>query len=160
MVAGVQRPGSFVLLSGPAGFGKTTLLSELVAQLERFVAWVSLDEGDNDPIQFWNYLIAACQSIHSELGETSLALLQAPQPLPDETIPALLINDIVQLQSDLVVVLDDYHTIQNTVILKGIPQTSAMGQSLDQTNFSGQFDKLYKRATNQDGFVQSKRARR
>lgn len=114
---GLVHPGSCVLLSGPAGYGKTSLLSEFAAKSRSLpVAWVSLDEGDNDPIRFWNYLIAACQSIHPELGETSLALLQTPQPLPGETIPTLLINDIVQLQSELVVVLDDYHTIQNTAI--------------------------------------------
>jgi len=113
--AGLRHPGSLVLLSGPAGFGKTSLLSEFAVGSSP-VAWLSLDEGDNDPIQFWTYLIAACQSVHSKIGESSLALLQAPQPLPDETIPALLINDIVQLQSELVVVLDDYHTIQNTAL--------------------------------------------
>lgn len=111
-----QRPGSLILLSGPAGFGKTTLLSEFVNQLPHCVAWISLDEADNDPIRFWTYVIAACQSVQTEIGESALALLQLPQPLPDETIPTLLINDIVRLQKDVVLVLDDYHTIQNSSI--------------------------------------------
>lgn len=116
LLAGLNRPGSFALLSGPAGFGKTTLLSEFVEEYERPVAWVSLDEGDSDPIQFWTYLITACQSIQREIGESGLALLQTPQFLPDETIPTILINDLVRLEDDLVLVLDDYHTIQNPSI--------------------------------------------
>src|SRR6266508_2927102 len=113
---GVNRPGSFVLLSGPAGFGKTTLLSEFVEQFVRRVAWVSLDEGDNDPIQFWTYLITACQSIQPKVGEAALAVLQTPQPLTDDVIPTLLINDLDRLESELILILDDYHIIQNPSI--------------------------------------------
>lgn len=58
IIASLSQPGSFVLLSGPAGFGKTTLLSEFVARHELPVAWVTLDEGDNEPVRFWSYLIA------------------------------------------------------------------------------------------------------
>ena len=112
----VERPGSFVLLSGPAGFGKTTLLSEFVTKLQHPVAWVSIDEGDNDPIRFWTYLITACQTIQRGIGESGLVLLQTPQPLPDETIPTILINDVVKLKNNLVLVLDDYHLIQNQSI--------------------------------------------
>ncbi len=116
LLAGVKHPGSFVLLSGPAGFGKTTLLSEWVAQLGQPAAWVSLDEGDNDPIRFWTYLIAACQSVQSGVGEAALALFHSPQPLPDDTIPTILINDLARLEGDLVLILDDYHVIQNQSI--------------------------------------------
>jgi LuxR family maltose regulon positive regulatory protein len=116
LLAGVKRPGSFVLLSGPAGFGKTTLLSEFAAEIQRSLAWVSLDEADNDPIRFWTYLLTACQSIRPEIGESGLTLLQTPQPLPEETLPTILINDLVRLGADLVIVLDDYHTIQNQTI--------------------------------------------
>lgn len=120
LLAGVNRPGSFVLLSGPAGFGKTTLLSEFVAEYQRSVAWVSLDEADNDPIRFWTYLVAACQSIQHDIGESALGLLQTPQQLPDETIPTILINDIQRSETDLVLVLDDFHTIQNQSIHKAL----------------------------------------
>lgn len=116
LLTAVKRPGSFVLLSGPAGFGKTTLLGDFVSELKCPVAWVSVDEGDNDPIRFWTYLITACQSIQRGVGESGLALLQSPQPLPDETIPTLLINDLVKLKNDLVLVLDDYHEIHNPSI--------------------------------------------
>lgn len=119
LLAGARRPGSFVLLSGPAGFGKTTLLSEFVAQLRPPVAWVSLDEGDNDPVRFWTYVIAACQTVREGLGESALGLFRTPQPLPVEAVPAILINDLVELDRDLVLVLDDYHTIQNENIHAG-----------------------------------------
>ncbi len=104
------------MLSGPAGFGKTTLLSEFADQLKGSVAWVSLEEGDNDPIRFWAYLIAACQSVQDGVGESALALFRAPQPLPVEAVPSILINDLARLDRDLVLVLDDYHAIHNETI--------------------------------------------
>ncbi len=116
LLAVLDQPGSFGLLSGPAGFGKTTLLSEFVAALRQPVAWVSVDAGDNDPIRFWSYVIAACQTIHVKAGESALPLLQLPQDLPVDTIPSILINDLAELEQDLVLILDDYHTIQNDTI--------------------------------------------
>lgn len=104
------------MVSGPAGFGKTTLLSEFAALYARPVAWLSLDEGDNDPTRFWRHLIAACQRVQETIGETALALLDSAQPLPAEAIPASIINDLVGLESDLVLVLDDFHAIQNATI--------------------------------------------
>lgn len=120
LLAGLQRPGNFTLLSGPAGFGKTTLLSELADQLKGSVAWVSLDEGDNDPVRFWSYLIAACQSVQAGVGESALALFLSIQPLPVESVPSILINDLAGLPRDLTLVLDDYHTIQNEAIHSGL----------------------------------------
>jgi LuxR family transcriptional regulator, maltose regulon positive regulatory protein len=116
LLAGVHRPASLTLLSGPAGFGKTTLLSELAGQLPRPAAWVSLDEGDNDPIRFWTYLIAACQSVQAGVGASALALFRAPQPFPDDAIPTILINDLARLPSRLVLILDDYHVIQQPAL--------------------------------------------
>lgn len=74
------------LISAPAGFGKTTLLSEWIPTSERCVAWVALDEGDNDPTRFWTYFIAALQTLRDDLAQDALALLQAPQPPPPESI--------------------------------------------------------------------------
>ena len=116
MLTGVSRPGILTLLSGPAGFGKTTLLSELISHYKGLVAWVSLDEGDNDPARFWSYLIAACQMVQAGVGESALPLFQSPQPLPEETIPTLLINDLTRLAGPSMLVLDDYHVIQNPSI--------------------------------------------
>jgi LuxR family maltose regulon positive regulatory protein len=111
-----QQTGSLVLVSGPPGFGKTTLLSEFVGKFHKPVAWVSLDRGDNDPIRFWTYLITALQSIHPEIGQSALALLHSPQSFPEETIPTLLINDIAEIPDTVVLILDDYHVIENVDI--------------------------------------------
>src|SRR5258705_13864092 len=70
------------LISAPAGFGKTTLVSEWVAGCERPAAWLSLDEGDNDPIRFLTYLVAALQTIAANVGQGVLGVLQSPQPPP------------------------------------------------------------------------------
>src|SRR5579859_5260578 len=74
--------GNLVLLSAPAGFGKTTLLSEWVEGIEWPVAWLSLDAGDNDPTRFLTYLVAAVQTIAPALGAGVLRALQSPQPPP------------------------------------------------------------------------------
>jgi LuxR family maltose regulon positive regulatory protein len=105
------------LVSAPAGFGKTTLLTEWLAAGpadpagERLVAWLSLDQADNDPVSFWNYVIAALRTVASGVGETSLALLQAPQPPPIETVLTVLLNELGTMAGEVVLVLDDYHVI-------------------------------------------------
>jgi ATP/maltotriose-dependent transcriptional regulator MalT len=78
--AGLHR--KLTLISAPAGFGKTTLLSEWVAGCERPVAWLSLDESDNDPARFLAYLVAALQTVQADVGQAALAALQSPQPPP------------------------------------------------------------------------------
>src|ERR1700694_4559702 len=70
------------LISAPAGFGKTTLVSEWLANGERPAAWLSLDEGDKDPKRFLTYLVAALQMIAGNIGEGVLGALQSPQPPP------------------------------------------------------------------------------
>ena len=75
------------LISAPAGFGKTTLVSEWVAGCERPVAWLSLDEGDNDPTRFLTYLVAALQTITTDIGNGVLVALQSPQPPINRCIP-------------------------------------------------------------------------
>jgi LuxR family maltose regulon positive regulatory protein len=120
LLSGVSRLGSFTLVSGPAGFGKTTLLSEFVSWLQQPAAWVSLDEGDNDPIQFWTYLITACRSILEDVGESALQLFNTQQLLPDDTVPTILINDLTTHDRSIVLVLDDYHAIQTPSIHAGL----------------------------------------
>jgi len=72
---------NLILISAPAGFGKTTLVSEWVEGIEQPTAWLSLGEGDNDPTRFLTYLVAALQTIATTLGEGVLGVLQSPQPL-------------------------------------------------------------------------------
>jgi len=114
------HPGhKLTLVSAPAGFGKTTLVSEWIAGNERPVAWLSLDGGDNDPIRFLTYVVAALQTlvlsgaagIGAHIGEEVLALLQSAQPPPAETILTALLNDIASVRDDFILVLDDYHAI-------------------------------------------------
>src|SRR5919201_2023359 len=102
---------NLTLVSAPAGFGKTTLVSAWAAACERKVAWLSLDERDNDPVRFLVHLVAAIQTVAPTVGETALALLQLPQPPPPESTVTALLNDVASRCDGLVLVLDDYHVI-------------------------------------------------
>ncbi len=111
---GLQR--KLTLVSAPAGFGKTTLLSEWGAQCGRPVAWVSLDSGDNDPARFWSYVTAALQAAGGGQGRDVPRVAQPYPSVPTETVLAGLINDIAEMDQDLVLVLDDYHWIESRSI--------------------------------------------
>src|SRR2546421_6303075 len=105
---------NLTLISAPAGFGKTTLVSAWVALIERpgaRTAWLSLDEGDNDPARFLAYLVAALQTIAAHIGEGVLGMLQSSQPPPPEEMLTALLNEITTLPDNFVLVLDDYHVI-------------------------------------------------
>jgi LuxR family maltose regulon positive regulatory protein len=83
--------GRLILISAPAGFGKTTMISQWLAgcgRLEPEVrpAWLSLDEGDSDPARFLTYLIAALRTVVAEIGEEALGMLQSPQPQLSRTV--------------------------------------------------------------------------
>jgi LuxR family maltose regulon positive regulatory protein len=111
---GLRR--KLTLVSAPAGFGKTTLLCEWIAQSQRRVAWISLDDGDNDPTRFWKLIIAALQTLSASLGINATALLRAQligQP-PIEAVLASLINDIAAIPTTdaIALVLDDYQFIK------------------------------------------------
>ncbi len=103
--------GKLTLISAPAGFGKTTLVSEWVADCKRPIAWLSLDEEDNDPTRFLTYLVAALQTIAPTIGEGVLGVLQSPQPPPTETILTALLNEIITIPDNFILVIDDYHII-------------------------------------------------
>lgn len=113
LMEGLDQPGAFALISGPAGFGKTTLLSEFAGQWIGQMAWVSLDENDNDPYRFWTHLMAACQNVLPALADVAVALSHSQQPMPGTAIAAALINAIATIEGHLFIVLDDYHAIQN-----------------------------------------------
>jgi LuxR family maltose regulon positive regulatory protein len=109
---GVSR--RLTLISAPAGFGKTTLLSEWRASTAGHrwpLTWLSLDESDSDPVRFLTYLVAALQQIDPAVGHATQAMLQSPQPPPPEALLTALINDIAAVTSPFVLVLDDYHVI-------------------------------------------------
>src|SRR6185295_10413124 len=95
-------------LSAPAGFGKTTLLAEWLAVAaadERSVAWLSLDQRDNDPALFWTYLVAALNAGVPGVGSGALSVLQPPQS-PNEAGLVALLNDLDAISNDVVLVLD------------------------------------------------------
>jgi len=109
-----------VLVSAPAGFGKTTLLSTWISLRQVAAAWVALDRRDNDPTRFWSYFLAALQTRQPDLGRSAQAMLQTPQPPPLEAILTSVLNEISLLPGAILLVLDDYHTIENPDIHQGI----------------------------------------
>jgi LuxR family transcriptional regulator, maltose regulon positive regulatory protein len=117
---------TLMLVSAPAGFGKTTLLTQWLAAGpaapadQRLAAWLSLDRGDNDPASFWTYLIAALRTAAPGVGENALALLQAPGPPPVAAVLTALLNDLSAIASDIVLVLDDYHAIDARDVQDGM----------------------------------------
>ncbi len=104
------------LVSAPAGFGKTTLIAEWLQHAGLPVAWLSLDDEDDDPTQFWRYAVAALRSARTGLGEAVLAALQAPRPPSLEPLLAALINDLGIGSDPLILVLDDYHLITDPAV--------------------------------------------
>jgi LuxR family maltose regulon positive regulatory protein len=113
---------ALTLVSAPAGFGKTTLLTEWLAGAPadgRSAAWLSLDQRDNDPSVFWSYLVAALQAASPGVGAGALLLLQSPQT-PIEAVLATLLNDLSAIPNDVVLVLDDYHVIDARDVQDGM----------------------------------------
>ena len=150
--AGLHR--KLTLVSAPAGFGKTTLISEWLEDLQltnddsredaaeehpivnpkskiaNRTAWLSLDEGDNEPTRFWSYLIAALQTVAPDVGERAVRLLHSPQPPPVETVLTTLLNEIAASSGKHILVLDDYHVVDSqpidralTFLLEHLPPT-------------------------------------
>ena len=109
-----------ILISAPAGFGKTTLISAWLATCERPAAWLSLDAGDSDPIRFLTYLVAALQTIGIPVGEEVSKALQSPQPPSPESILTALLNDLTTARDQFVLVLDDYHVLEAQVVDKAL----------------------------------------
>ncbi|EFH83858.1 LuxR C-terminal-related transcriptional regulator [Ktedonobacter racemifer] len=106
------------LVCAPAGFGKSILVRQWLnaRHAQTPIAWLSLEDGDNDPVRFWRYMIMACQRLAPGLGTESLALLSATPPSPFatpsfEAFVTTLLNELVQLTEESLLVLDDYQVI-------------------------------------------------
>jgi LuxR family maltose regulon positive regulatory protein len=108
--------GPLTLVTAPAGFGKTTLVSTWRAGCSVAVAWLALESGDNDLARFLRYVIAAVQTIKADLGTGVLATLPSLQRPAAESLMALLINELAALAEECVLVLDDYHVIEEPSI--------------------------------------------
>jgi LuxR family maltose regulon positive regulatory protein len=117
---GLRSGQKLTLVSAPAGSGKTTLISSWIHQLDAPVAWLSLDEADNEPNRFVHYLGAALQGAYGEVGQSAIDLLQSAQPPTTETLVALLINDLAHLAGQVILVFDDYHVISELSIHQAI----------------------------------------
>jgi len=108
------------LISAPAGFGKTTLISEWSAGCGCPVAWLALDEEDNDPSRFFAYFAAALQTIFTDIGKGELDLLKSAQSAPTESVLTALLNEITAIGDNFILVLDDYHAIDSKAVDKAI----------------------------------------
>jgi LuxR family maltose regulon positive regulatory protein len=100
------------LVSAPAGFGKSSLVASSLSESERHATWLSLDEGDNDPVRFWTYVIAAIQAVEQDVGDDARQIITSPQLRRTDPAIISLLNEISELTDDLVLVLDDYHVIE------------------------------------------------
>jgi len=133
---GIHQSHKLALISAPAGFGKTTLVIEWAENSGQPIAWLTLDEGDNDPARFWAYFIAALQTIYEGIGESTLTAFQTHRSTPTETLIADIINEIAAIPdpspgssvSGFTLVLDDFHVITNhqiydvlTFLLNNLP---------------------------------------
>jgi len=112
---GIKR--KLTIVSAPAGFGKTTLLSawtDTRPNGKSHTAWLSLDEEDNDPVRFWVYFIKALGTLQTQvkIGENALPLLTSPAPPQTESVLTSLINELAAIPEDFIVILDDYHIIR------------------------------------------------
>ena len=113
-------PGKVTLVSAPAGYGKSTVVSVWAQQLEQLVIWLSLDENDNDLARFLQYLVAAIQQVDQEIGLDVLDALDSPQTPQAEILITLLINGITAIGKQFVLVLDDCHEITNLEVFESL----------------------------------------
>ena len=104
------------LVSAPAGFGKTTLVGDWARSSGLPFAWLALDEGDNDLLRFWRYVDAALQTIDSRIGESLRPALSSMQVPVMEQIITGLVNDIISIEKEFILVLEDYHVIEQAGI--------------------------------------------
>jgi LuxR family maltose regulon positive regulatory protein len=126
---GLHQGRKLTLVTAPAGFGKTTLVTEWLKQLDHPFAWICLDEGDNDLIRFLSLITVALQTVDDSIGRTVQSVLQSRQltsaasvlggegeTLGVHSLTTALINDLVKASTPLGVVLDDYHVISQAPV--------------------------------------------
>src|ERR1700733_3240008 len=112
-----EVPAKLVLVVAPAGWGKTSLLRDWRASGEASgTAWLSVDEGDNDPAQFWAGVIAALRTAYPGIGAGALQVLRAPGDKTAESLLPPLINDLALAPGKLTLMIDDFHLITNEAI--------------------------------------------
>jgi LuxR family transcriptional regulator, maltose regulon positive regulatory protein len=115
---GLAAGHPLTLVSAPAGFGKTLCVSEWAGAAHRPVVWLSLEAEDDDPGRFFSYFSAALQQLHENLGREIGSVLRSGQLPPADTISAALLNDVLAWDGRGVLILDDFHVIQDRFILQ------------------------------------------
>lgn len=120
LTAGFSAGKSLTLVSAPAGYGKSTLLADWITAYKDHVAWLSLDELDNNPVRFWTYLVTALQTISKPFGQEALHMLESAQHLDFQLFLTGLLNEVATFQHPAILVLDDYHVISNSDIHVGM----------------------------------------
>jgi LuxR family transcriptional regulator, maltose regulon positive regulatory protein len=115
--------GPLILVAAPAGFGKTTLVVDWLgtsAQRSRTLAWLALDEADNDPARFWSYVVGALETARPGVAAGALELLGVPGAATVDNIVDELAHDLSTIADPIVLVLDDYHTVVTPTIHAGL----------------------------------------
>jgi LuxR family maltose regulon positive regulatory protein len=119
----LASPAPLTLVVAPAGFGKTTLLAELAQGSAQAaepstppLAWLTLDERDNDPARFWGYVAAALDRLAPGVGDHARSMLQSPTPAPTEVVAAALADELAHIGLACTLVIDDYHAISSATI--------------------------------------------
>src|SRR6266545_6487089 len=108
------------LVCAPAGFGKTALLADWARHDPRPVAWLSLDDADNDPARFWRHVAAALDTLRPGVAQQVAALLQGLQPTSFEAVVTALVHELAGVAEEMVLVLDDYHLIQAPAVHESV----------------------------------------
>ena len=119
---GLESGRQVTLVSAPAGFGKTTCISEWVSASDLPSAWLSLDAADDDPGRFFTYLIAALEQVDANVGREIEGVLRAGQLPPGEIISTTLLNDLLECEDRCLLILDDFQVIQDHLILEVLEQ--------------------------------------
>lgn len=126
---GIRSGRNLTLISAPAGFGKTTLVSEWMEYIQSaaeqngkipyWTAWLSLDEGDNDLTRFLSYFVAALNQIEhmkAGIGDEAIGLLRSPDPPGVRVVLTSLINELVYIPHRIIFILDDYQYIESAAV--------------------------------------------
>ena len=111
---GIQ--GKLILVSAPAGYGKTTLITSWLGTRKLPVAWVSVDAGDNEYFRFFSYLLESLRQQNIKVGKTLLQELQSPMPPSQDIFVELFLKDISSISQECILVIDDFNLINNSAI--------------------------------------------
>jgi len=137
---GLEADRQIVLVSAPAGFGKTTCVIEWINDLRMPVAWLSLDAADDDPGKFFPYLIAALQGVDEAIGAEIASVLRSGEVPPADVISAAIINDVLCYGRRFLLVFDDFHVIQDKLILETIEKLATNLPEIMFMTFIGRED--------------------